>query len=122
MWRQAREQDDDAIVAMTAALQAEDPAPQPVPLEHMRRTLAVLRREPLRGCAVVFDDGAGAVAYALLTAVWSNELGGEVRVIDELYVAPVSPDNTRARALYARLGFAPVRNTVMRAKAHGGNA
>jgi GNAT superfamily N-acetyltransferase len=52
----------------------------------MRDTLATLRREPWRGRAVVLEIGQQVVAYALLIAYWSNEFGGEVCAIDELYV------------------------------------
>jgi ribosomal protein S18 acetylase RimI-like enzyme len=52
----------------------------------MRETLARLRREPWRGRPVVLDVGH-VVGYALLIAYWSNEFGGEVCAVDELYVA-----------------------------------
>ena len=86
------------------------------------------------------------VFYALLISFWSNELGGEICNIDELYVCrhvrgnghgkalimslktensiwpnkpvaielEVSPHNSKARAFYEKLGFSPLRNTVMR--------
>jgi GNAT superfamily N-acetyltransferase len=77
--------------------------------------------------------------YALLIPFWSNELGGSICEVDELFVIPerrsqghgtalfeaiangvlwptavvgialgVTPDNSRARRLYERLGFAAV--------------
>ena len=85
----------------------------------------------------------GRVAgYALLVAFWSNEYGGEVCCVDELYVVPgargrgfgsalfegigrlwgrepvavaleVRPENTRALSLYRRLGFSG-KNIVLR--------
>jgi GNAT superfamily N-acetyltransferase len=54
----------------------------------VRRTLAKLRKEPNRGRAVVCDMDGRAVGYALLISFWSNELGGEVCTIDEVFVAP----------------------------------
>jgi GNAT superfamily N-acetyltransferase len=144
MWRPARAGDDDAVAAMCAALYREDPSPDPVGADHIRRTLAALRAEPARGRAVVLDLG-GPAGYALLAAFWSNELGGEICIVDEMYVAAahrsrghatdlvariaagelwptppvaidleVSPANARARALYARLGFRPIRNALLR--------
>jgi GNAT superfamily N-acetyltransferase len=53
--------------------------------------LATLRRfaeEPTRGVVVVYDAGRGIEGYALLASFWSNEQGGEVCVIDELYFVP----------------------------------
>jgi GNAT superfamily N-acetyltransferase len=88
MWRDAVTADDEAIVRMCTALNAEDPGPEPVPPEHMRRTLRTLRESPVRGRAVVLEIDGATAGYALLISYWSNELGGEVCVIDELYVAP----------------------------------
>jgi GNAT superfamily N-acetyltransferase len=128
------------------ALYEEDPAPTPVTLEGALRTLGRLEAEPVRGRAVLHGDGFGVDAYALLCSFWSNELGGEVCIVDELYVVPsargrgiasrligglagrelawfrdavaleleVTPGNARARALYARLGFAAYKNALMR--------
>lgn len=86
MWRDAVPADDEAIVRMCAALNAEDPGPDPVPTENMRRTLPTLRESPARGRAVVLEVDRQVAGYALLISFWSNELGGEVCVIDELYV------------------------------------
>jgi len=87
-WRAATAADDDAIVAMCKALNRDDPGPRPVPEAHVRATLAALRAEPTRGRAVVLDAGGEAAGYALLVSFWSNELGGEVCNVDELYVRP----------------------------------
>ncbi len=136
MWRAATPADDDAIVASSLALYVEDPSPERLDEAQVRRTLVALRAEPLRGRAVVLDVGGDVCGHALLIAFWSNELGGDVCTIDELYVAPrvrgvghatellealargqlypgaialqleVTPGNARALALYQRLGFA----------------
>jgi hypothetical protein len=68
---------------MCMELNAEDPGPNPVQPQHVRRTLAKLREEPNRGRAVVCDVERRTVGYALLISFWSNELGGEVCNIDE---------------------------------------
>jgi GNAT superfamily N-acetyltransferase len=73
---------------MCLALNEEDPGPAPVPPENMRRTLRTLREQPMRGQALVLDLDGRASGYALLIAYWSNELGGETRFIDEIYVHP----------------------------------
>jgi GNAT superfamily N-acetyltransferase len=102
-WRQARDTDEPAIVEHMLALYAEDPAPAPVSAEQCARTLRRLRAEPVRGVALGLEvsralEGArpqstslassGLAGYALLCSFWSNELGGEVCIIDELFVAP----------------------------------
>lgn len=88
MWRQAVPADDEDLVRMCGALNAEDPGPDPVPPENMRRTLEAWRRTPERGRAIVLDLSGALSGYALLAAFWSNELGGDVCTIDELYVVP----------------------------------
>ncbi len=89
MWRFATPADDDAIIEMCLALNEEDPGPEPVSATQVRRTLAVLRAEPSRGHPVVSEVAGRIAGYALLIAFWSNELGGEVCTVDELYVQPV---------------------------------
>jgi ribosomal protein S18 acetylase RimI-like enzyme len=140
MWRDARIEDDRAIVAMCEALYEEDPPSDPVTADQMRRTLATLRREPVRGRALVLEIDGRPAGYAFLITFLSNELGGEICTIDEVYVVPaergrghttalidalagsdavaleleVSPDNVRARALYERLEFRARRNSTLR--------
>ena len=137
--------DDEAIVEMSLALYGAG-SMVPVSAGQIRRTLAIFREEPVRGGALVLDTGTEHAGYALLASFWSNELGGEICTIDELYVGPawrgrgyasalitalrsgpplwprtpvaleleVSHRNTRALALYARLGFGIRWNTTMR--------
>jgi GNAT superfamily N-acetyltransferase len=99
MWRRAEPAEDERIVALGLALSAEDEGQDPVPAEHIRRTLRALREAPQRGCAIVLDVGGPASGYALLIPFWSNELGGEVCAIDELYVAREWRGRGYARAL-----------------------
>jgi GNAT superfamily N-acetyltransferase len=54
--------------------------------EQAQHTLEVLRRQPFRGRAVVFEIEGRLVGYALLISFWSNEFGGEVCEVDELFV------------------------------------
>jgi GNAT superfamily N-acetyltransferase len=102
-WRLATRADDDAIVAMVEALYVEDPSDEPVPIENTRRTLDVLRGEPVRGRVVVLAVGDGLAGYAFLISFWSNELGGEVIEIDELYVVASSRGQGCASSLIRSL-------------------
>lgn len=88
MWRHAATTNDDSIIQMCLALNAEDPGDTPVLREQVLMTLEVLREEPARGRAVVAEIDGQVVGYALLISFWSNEFGGEVCVVDELYLAP----------------------------------
>lgn len=94
-WRAATSADQDALARMMHALYVEDPSTVRMTDDKIARTLATLQREPARGVIVVWDvvdtglgRGSSPQGYALLCSFWSNELGGEVCVIDELYVAP----------------------------------
>jgi ribosomal protein S18 acetylase RimI-like enzyme len=99
-WRTARPEDDDAIVAMCLALNRDDPGPRPVEAEQVRRTLATLRAAPQRGRAVVLDLAGRVAGYALLIAFWSNEQGGEVCEVDELFVDPAFRSRGFGSALF----------------------
>jgi GNAT superfamily N-acetyltransferase len=103
MWRLAAIADDESIVAMCMALNAEDPGPAPVHQSQVRRTLARLRAEPFRGRALVCEVDGHPAGYALLISFWSNELGGEVCVIDELFVRQADRGRGLATALLTGL-------------------
>jgi ribosomal protein S18 acetylase RimI-like enzyme len=103
MWRNATSLDDENIVSMCMALNADDPGPAPVDPQQVRRTLAILRKEPHRGRALMCEINGDPAGYALLISFWSNELGGEVCNIDELFVAPVYRGRGLATDLFTML-------------------
>ena len=89
-------QDAPALAGMAAkynGLEGNDYLQQPFVYERVftaeqcARTLRRLRAEPARGVAIGLQT-ATLAGYALLCSFWSNELGGEVCIIDELFVAP----------------------------------
>jgi len=86
MWRVAITADDEAVISMCLALDAHDPGQVPVTVQQISHTLTKLREEPGRGRAVVCQVESRLVGYALLISFWSNELGGEVCNIDELFI------------------------------------
>jgi ribosomal protein S18 acetylase RimI-like enzyme len=102
-WRAAREHEDEAIVTMCLALNQEDAGQEKVASEQVRRTLASLRAQPMRGTAVVLEVEGGLRGYGLLISFWSNELGGELCCIDELFVTPAMRGQGHASALIEAL-------------------
>lgn len=103
MWRIARVADDDCIAEMCRCLYVEDPGPSPIPPENIHNTLAALRRDPDRGRAVALDIQGKALGYALLISFWSNELGGDICEVDELFVVPQCRNQGHGSALFAAI-------------------
>ena len=100
-WRRAQAADDGAIAEMCGQLYVEDPGPSPIPPENIHATLATLRRSPDRGRAVVLDVEGEVSGYALLIAFWSNELGGDICEVDELFVVPEHRNHGHGSTLFS---------------------
>jgi GNAT superfamily N-acetyltransferase len=98
-WRATREDEWEAVTSMVLELYREDPAPTEVTRPQASRTLERLAAEPLRGIALVAESESGLAGYALLCSFWSNELGGEVCIVDELFVSPPQRGRGVATAL-----------------------
>src|SRR5215470_138315 len=102
-WRISQPSEDDLIVGMCLALNREDPGPRPVAINQIRNTLKELRANPVRGRILVLELDGRVEGYALLVAYWSNELGGEICNIDEIYVRPDRRGRGYGRALVEAL-------------------
>jgi GNAT superfamily N-acetyltransferase len=87
-FRLATAADDDALIRLILSLYREDPSPNPPTETSARVALLTLRETPAWGHAIVIEDSGTIAGYALLISFYSNELGGRVCVLDELYVAP----------------------------------
>ncbi len=133
--------DGAAVIAMMTALYVEDASGYVSP-EHFRRTVDTLLAEPHRGTIVVFDlPGSPCIGYAILIPYWSNEFGGAVAEVDELFVRAefrsrgigrafiawiererphgataieleVTPGNHKAHEFYTAVGFAKRPNVL----------
>ena len=132
MIRPLEQRDRDAYLAMTHDFYHSSAVDHPVPDAYLERTFdALMAGTPYAACYVFEEDGA-LLGYALLAKTWSQEAGGEVIWIEELYLRPecrgkglgqqfftwlkereqparfrleAEPDNERAKALYRRQGF-----------------
>lgn len=105
----------------------------------IRKTFAALAADPNKGEILVIEELGVIVGYALLANFWSNEWGGNVLFLDEIYVKPefrgqgrgrglieylikkkynrataiqleVSPTNKKAEKIYRDIGFRPYEN------------
>ncbi len=141
-YRTAARADHPTLADFMRQLYEEDPAERPVPEEHFSRTLLELEQHPERGTILAIQNDDQLVGYGILVNFWSNELGGNILTIDELFVAKprrgqglgadfvqhvittkmndfvalrleVTPANSRARRLYERLGFSSYKNETL---------
>jgi ribosomal protein S18 acetylase RimI-like enzyme len=132
----------EEIAEMMHQLYREDHSTTPPASRNFQRTIDQLLTHPHAGKIVLFLRNNTPVGYALLIPYWSNEFGGTILFIDELFVSPnhrsqgiarglfawlhhhrpfnslallleVSPTNTRAKKLYHSLGFADRTNSIM---------
>jgi GNAT superfamily N-acetyltransferase len=85
-WRPARAEEDDGVVEMSLALYGDAAAAMGITPSRVHATLETFRAEPVRGRTLVLDSRGTLAGFCLLASFWSNELGGEVCVIDELYL------------------------------------
>ena len=130
------------VLAMMRELYSEDEAASPVDQSQFPLNIEVLMARPSRGRIVLFSEGGLLRGYALLIPYWSNEFGGTLLFVDEMFVIPearnrgigrsffryleevrpfdavalaleVSPSNAGARRLYESLGFSLRKNSVL---------
>ena len=130
------------LVAMMHSLYSQDGAASPVDLSHFPRNVEQLVGQPTRGRIVLFTAADTLCGYSLLIPYWSNEFGGTLLYVDEIFVVEkvrnhgiathffgfldserpfdavalaleVSAGNARARKLYESLGFIQRSNSVL---------
>jgi len=128
--------DSSILQKMTLDFYDEDRFMNEMSAEKIKNTIDYLTTHPDRGDIIMIEKESEIVGYALLINIWSNEYGGNVLYIDEIYIIPsarnqkigtnfiqhimdtkfnnrvsllllVSPTNKRAKNLYEKLGFKP---------------
>ena len=141
-YRQFKNSDSETVAELILNLYREDPSDKPMTPEKIQRTFDSLTHHPDRGNIIVLKQQDEIVGYSILSNFWSNEFGGNLLVIDELYVREnfrgkgigtnfikyiienkfnnavalqleATPDNVRARKLYESLGFKLHKNTML---------
>lgn len=124
--------------AMMHELYREDPSTKRISDEKISKTFKELRDKPDKGKIIIFEEKKVIVGYSILIPYWSNEYGGNILHIDELYVRPehrergiatsflkqlvrtkhdavalqleVTPSNTRAMNYYRKLRFGKTKS------------
>ncbi len=132
-----------AVVEMMQCLYQEDPASyQGMSPANFALTVKHFLSEPTSGSIMLFISDDLIIGYAVLVPYWSNEFGGNILFVDEIFVRPkrrgqgiakrflkhveedrpflavacaleVTKRNSKARALYSSLGFCPRENELM---------
>jgi GNAT superfamily N-acetyltransferase len=132
--RKPEPRDREDYLAMSKEFYSTDAVLQPVPEENFAKTFDLLLSGSLYADAYFAEEDGKAAGYALLSFSWSNEAGGMVVWLEEIYVRPkfrgtgvgsrligrifrdyggkavrfrleTEDSNTGARRLYERLGF-----------------
>lgn len=93
----------DELVEMMKAFYAEVEADPNVSSEWFPATVRHFVNHPEQGRIIVFCDGAEPVGYSIVIHFWSNEYGGGVLLVDELFVQPAARGKGLARALFELL-------------------
>jgi len=138
-FRPLRHTDYSELKRMIHALYIEDPVNEPITDKKIAKTVIELRKKPCKGKIIIFEKDGVPIGYSILILYWSNEYGGDILHIDELYVKPehrqrgiatsffkhiaqtygdkivavqleVSPSNIRAMNYYRKLGFKRTKN------------
>ena len=132
MIRRVTERDEALFCTLSDEFYHSDGVLHPVPRENFHRAFAEMMRSEDYVLGFILECDGEPAGYALLLKGYSQEPGGVVVWIDELYVRPeyrsrglgteffnfvfenypaaryrleIEPENVRARALYEKLGF-----------------
>jgi GNAT superfamily N-acetyltransferase len=134
--------DMPGYIGMVQACHREVAPGKPIPTEQVVATVRELEHNRDKGTVFIFDREETLVGYCILINHWSNEYGGTVLCVDELFVTPgqrgrgiasdflnliarVAPEgcramqlevdrrNRRAMRLYAELDFSDTGRSVL---------
>lgn len=88
IYRQFSVGDKKILTEMIFALYHEDPEGEPISMGKIDKTIHELSEFPEKGRIIIFEHNRTPVGYSILINYWSNEYGGTVLAVDELYVRP----------------------------------
>ena len=80
------DKDIPEIVWMSKQLYQEDPDGENITEEKILLTIKELKQFPEKGNVIKFIVDVNIVGYAILIFYWSNEYGGNIIFIDELFI------------------------------------
>jgi len=135
------EKDFNDLKEMVFGLYEEDPEGLPITADKIQNTIREMALHPEKIQIIMIQRGGAVIGYSILVFSWSNEYGGDIVDIDELYIKKdcrnkqaasdfiksrmtayknavslrleTTPSNADAERLYKRLGFEPSQNNYM---------
>lgn len=85
-YRQFKTSDKKAVVELIKSLYREDPEGKLIFDEKINRTFNELTKHPDNGTIMIIEADSKIIGYNILINFWSNEHGGNILDIDELYI------------------------------------
>ncbi len=133
-YRQFKTSDKKNVSELIKCLYIEDSEGKPISDEKINKTFNELLKYPEKGSIIVIEEEETMIGYCILINFWSNEDGGNILNINELYIEPdyrgnkiatnfirylienrcsnavalqleVKLSNIKAKILYERIGF-----------------
>lgn len=140
-FRKYRISDSDIVSELIHEFYKEYSDCKPMLPQKIARTFDSLTKHPDRGTIMVFENDGQVIGYSILVNYWSNEFGGNIINIDEVYVKKdfrsqgiarafikylldrnigkavalqleVTPNNIMACNLYKSIGFKLCENRI----------
>ena len=102
-WRPISTSDRAEYLAMSEAFYSTDAVMHPVPLSHMEATFDELMRSDTYAVGFICEVQGAAAGYALLAKTFSQEAGGLVYWVEELYIKPPYQHNGCGKAFFDML-------------------
>lgn len=142
-YRKFKTNDSEILKKMIQNLYREDAGGNDINEDKINKTIQTLSNHPEKGSILIMEKEGAVIGYCILIHFWSNEYGGDIINIDELYIQKeyrnqgigshfmkhiiktkpqkavaidleTTPKNKKARELYKKLGFRPWENIPMR--------
>lgn len=131
-----------AFIRLVTSYYREDVPGTTITPDRILATVRELNRHKDKGSVLLFEKGQTLIGYCIMINYWSNEYGGNLLMIDELYVVPeersrgiatdflellqkvapkdcvalqleVNRSNRKAMRLYSLLGFETSERVIM---------
>lgn len=135
--RRYEDHDYMELVGMVNSLYSEDPEGQPMNISKVAATINEYKKNPEKIRIIILEKNNAIIGYSIIVYFWSNEYGGNILIVDELYIKEkfrnegigsyfikwlgdndevvaiqleTTPSNKRVFNYYIRLGFEVVGN------------